>query len=270
MAGAPASNTDALGDASATLMPYDVVLLSCEGEETDSANPPALEAYLNAGGRAFASHFHYSWFSGPKETTQAYTAPADWGDNLATWTAGGGMDNGPIAGVIDATLNGSMSPFPKGVSLQKWRKNVGALGQNGQPAADLSIYSPRYNAVVAPANKPSQPWITSTHNGTDQTMYFSFDTPANATATTAIWVATVLRVRKPCLSDLHVRRATSVDSNLTPGNTKNGGQAPPIRWLREANVDLSPQEKALEFMLFDLSACVIPDTAAPPIGIPIQ
>ena len=30
-----------------------------------------------------------------------------------------------------------------------------------------------------------------------------------------------------------------------------------------ANVDLSPQEKALEFMLFDLAACVTPNGEAP-------
>jgi hypothetical protein len=78
MKGAPPSSSS-LWSSQAQLMPFDILLLSCEGAETDSANPPALESYLNAGGRAFASHFHYAWFSGPIESTQSYTATADWG-----------------------------------------------------------------------------------------------------------------------------------------------------------------------------------------------
>ena len=71
MSGAPTSWT-ALWSTYAQLMPYDIVLLSCEGGETYDANPPALEAYLNAGGRAFGSHFHYAFFSGPLQSSQGY------------------------------------------------------------------------------------------------------------------------------------------------------------------------------------------------------
>ena len=79
MAGAPASYTN-LWATRRSLMPYDIVLLSCEGGETYNANPPALESYLNAGGRAFASHFHYAWFSGPLELAgRATRRRADWG-----------------------------------------------------------------------------------------------------------------------------------------------------------------------------------------------
>ena len=101
-----------------------------------NANPAALETYLNNGGRAFGSHFHYSFFSGPISSLQAYTAPADWGNNLANWSADQGQDNGPIGGVIDTTLNGSTMPFAKGLALQQWLGLVAALGTDGVPAAD--------------------------------------------------------------------------------------------------------------------------------------
>ncbi len=49
MTGAPSSSTS-LWDTQSDLMPYDVVLLSCEGGETYKAIPQSLEDYLNAGG----------------------------------------------------------------------------------------------------------------------------------------------------------------------------------------------------------------------------
>lgn len=257
MPGAPPSHTD-LWASQAQLMPYDLTLLSCEGGETYQANPAALEAYLNAGGRAFASHFHYSWFSGPFATKQAYSAPADWGSHLATWTnPSPPSSSGPIGGVIQTTLNGSTMPFPKGVAFRQWLGVVGALGQGGVPANELSIYDPRYNAQVTPSNTPSQAWIVSDSSGmANQTMYFSFDTPVNppAAAPDSGGPSYCGRV---VFSDLHVAG--------DPITKDDHSMAPPAR----CNLtNLSPQEKALEFMLFDLSSCVIPDTIQPPLQVP--
>jgi hypothetical protein len=249
MPNAPASY-QSLWSTQAQLMPYDIVLLSCEGGETYNANPAALEAYLNVGGRAFGSHYHYAWFSGPIGSGQNYTAPTDWGTNLAAWTANGNSGGNEIGGVIDQTLNGSTAVFPKGQALDKWLGIVGALGQNGEPAGELSIYQPRYNAQVTAANKPSQPWITSS----PWTMYFSFDTPVNPPV--------VNEMKQYCgravFSDLHVAGDPStMDTAPPPGGC--------------ASSELSPQERALEFMLFDLSSCVIPDTLPPPTqGVPPQ
>jgi hypothetical protein len=266
MPGAPVSATN-LWDSQAHLMPYDITLLSCEGAETYSANPSVLEQYLNAGGRVFASHFHYSWFAGVLQKTvdpQTYAPPTDWGSNLASWhpdiyypAADGGINTtGPVGGTIDLTLNGSSAPFPKGQALFQWLGVVNALGQNGVAAQQLSIYQPRFNAVVSSSNTHSQSWITSTGGVANQTMYFSFDTPVNASAPPDGGVPNYCG--RVVFSDLHVAG--------DPSTTDTG---PPPTGCQ--NADLSPQEKALEFMLFDLSSCVIPDTIAPPdAGVVIQ
>ena len=267
MAGAPASYMS-LWDSQADLMPYDIVLLSCEGGETYKANPPALEAYANVGGRVFASHYHYAWFAGPLASGQAsggYAAPGDWGNALATWTANGlngpnaqSMPPKPIAGTIVTTLNGGTQAFPKGVALNQWLGDVNALGTDNVPAGDLAIYAPRYDAQVTANNKPSQPWITYAESATELwTMYFSFDTPINPTTSTTNETGPTYCGRV-VYSDLHVGGNPMTDDSMTPPAGCEDGP-------------LSPQEKALEFMLFDLSACVIPDSETPPTsGIPPQ
>jgi hypothetical protein len=252
MAGAPASPT-ALWSSAAQMMPYDIVLLSCEGAETYNANPPALEMYLNAGGRVFGSHYHYAWFSGPKSSIQSYQAPADWGSNLATWSGLDSMGTDTvIGGDIVTALNAQSGTFAKGVSLQKWLGNVQALGTDSVPATELAIYQARYNAVVAPAQKASQPWITAASGMAGSTLYFSFDTPVNAPANPD--GGAPLYCGRAVFSDLHVSgNPATMDTLPPPGGC--------------ADADLSPQEKALEFMLFDLSSCVVADTVPPPVEI---
>ena len=95
-------------------MQYDVVLLSCECDETYNSNPAVLEQYLNAGGRAFASHYHYAWFAGSASGENVPAPPGDWGSNLATWFPNLSTSTSGAATVVQ-TLNGSTKPFPKGV-----------------------------------------------------------------------------------------------------------------------------------------------------------
>jgi hypothetical protein len=213
-------------------------------------NQAALDSYTKAGGRVFASHFHYAWFnSGP---FGAY--------NLAQWTTGATPITDPskllpgnIDGVIDQTLVGG-GPFPKGVALDKWLGVVGALGTNG----DLPITQAKHNADLSTSNTYSQSWIHSAPTTTpaNATQYFSFNTPVNA----PVGDAGPEYCGRVVFSDLHVGAAAGLSGGDYGGGIGTGGTVP----TGCANRDLSPQEKALEFMLFDLSSCVIPDNQPPP------
>jgi hypothetical protein len=249
LAGAPESfdATAGLWASAGQLMPYDVVMLSCEGGETYDANPTALEAYLTAGGRVLASHYHYAWFAGPLESssTQSYTVPSTWGDNLATWSGGmTGVQATDIGAVIETKLNPSGAPFPEGVALSTWLSDRGAIGTNGVATGELAVFQPRYNAVVTTSNTQSQPWLTSDSASADpgSTLQFSFDTPVAAAG------GTPGHCGRAFYSDLHVS-----GDDTAPLVADNANLPPPMSCAMQA---LSPQEKALEFTLFDLSGCL--------------
>jgi hypothetical protein len=155
-------------------------------------------------------------------------------------------DMGNINGTIVQTLPDG-SPFPKGVALHQWLGTVGALNNDLLPITEA-----RHNADVSVMNKPSQPWIVADQNAMPPgaTQYLSFNTPTDA--------LTSPDAKGYCgrvvFSDLHVGAASGDDPT----------QPVPIE-CRDAK--LSPQEAALEFMLFDLSSCVTPDDTppAPPV-----
>jgi hypothetical protein len=217
------SSSAALWDSASDIDAYDMVLLSCEGMETKNMNQGVLFDYAAAGGRVFASHFHYAWFdSGPFGAA-----------SLATWTAGI-----KLLGKVDTTIETKLpdgKPFPKGEAMDEWLGNVGALTGGQLPVAYAC-----HNADVGVADKASLPWIVDTSSGA--TEYFSFNTPLTA--------APPEQCGRVVYSDIHVGAASS-DHPLKPVPQDC------------ADVDLSPQEKALEFMLFDLAACVTPNGATP-------
>ena len=155
--------------------------------------------------------------------------------------------------------------FPKGQALYEWLGNVGALtGDVDAGTAQLPIAVARGDALVSNANTKSQAWIQSASGVSPvSTQYFSFDMPFNAPLNDAGLPGYCGRV---VFSDLHIGAAA---------NDYNGDTANPAGHTDQLTTpsgcstgDLSPDEKALEFMLFDLSSCVTPVTVAPKPPVP--
>jgi hypothetical protein len=222
-------SNETLWDSAAHLAKYDVVLLSCEGGEGNDTKSAAqkvlMRDYLNSGGRAFATHYHYTWFkNGPTDVA-----------SVANWTT-------PLAGNDDEAATSfavNTDPgFPKGVAFGEWLKNVGA-STNGK---DISLVEVAISIATSnPAT--SQEWV---YNGGgllngSRTKYMSFNTPIGTKAED--------QCGKAVLSDIHIAKGTS-DSAIP---TSCGTSA------------LTAQEKALLFLLMDLSSCVQNDKLPPPI-----
>ncbi|MEP7050034.1 MAG: hypothetical protein ABJB12_06760 [Pseudomonadota bacterium] len=255
-----------LWDSQEHLNEHDVVILSCEGQETTGGTPGKpvdateqgyLMNYANAGGRVFASHYQYAWFN----TGPFATAP----NNIATWSTGQQLvdDTQAVPAVVDATLS-TGAAFPEGAALGQWLGLVGALTNN-----QLPIWYARNN-VQALAAPPSTEWIhldASVPTAASAPQYFSVDTPIGA-ASNAVCGRMVY-------SDLHVtggpgQNAPGVapDYPAAAGTGAMGGGRPGAARAGVvptgcADRPLTPQEEALEFMLFDLSSCLVPIGSPP-------
>jgi hypothetical protein len=147
-------------------------------------------------------------------------------------------DNTPLT----ATIN---QAFPKGAALAKWLVNVGASSMLGQ----MDLVYPRDNIqAVNPA--VATEWISVDNPNFSAApkavQYMSFNAPIGA--------AEDMICGREVYTNVHV---ASVDVNeITPLNAMGFPASCEKR-------DLSPQEKAVAFMLFDLSACVQSESKPP-------
>jgi hypothetical protein len=236
-------NPNCVWNSKANLEAYDIVLLACEGDTFDpdestntttnktTTSKQALHDWLDEGGKVFATHFHYTWFK---------NSPAPEFKTVATWL---GNSSGSDTGLYDLDTS-----FPKGKVFSQWLANVSALTgtqialtgvaesvSTVSAAAQRWIYNPAADPQGGPAN---------------DTKYMSFLTPIGGIPIKQADAGEAIGPQycgKAVFSDLH---AGGSPNGTIPSNCSG----PP----------LSAQLKALEFLFFDLSACVSNDSLPPP------
>jgi hypothetical protein len=213
------------------LSQYDVLMLPCQGTpdgdvDSDSKGTGKATsllgqqelanfiAFANAGGRVYSSHYSYAWmFQNPP-----FNGVANWlGSNGKTTLA-------PDPGTT--TVN---TGFTAGQTLATWLQNVGATTIPGQMLLDTLKQDT--TGVIA----PTQSWLTlnNTTYG-DPVMQFVFDTPIpSATNPTPNQCGRVL------YNEYHVENGSSSPAKYFPTECSAGA--------------MTPQEKLLEYMLFELT-----------------
>jgi hypothetical protein len=232
---APSGTPDAttLWGSPATLAKYDMVLLSCECGEHDETKPAAakqnLYEYAGIGGRVFASHFHYTWGQ-----NSPLAAAAQWMGSASN------PENPPGPFYVDQS-------FPKGAAFAKWLVNVGATTTLG----DVPISQPRTD--VGSVVSPTQRWVYRSAPGTatpEPTMYLNVNAPLG----------------KPV--DDQCGKFVFADMHLYGGDVQPpAGALPDDAFPASCSTELTPEEKALAFLFFDLSSCIQDDTKPPSVPV---
>jgi hypothetical protein len=228
--------------ASKSLSTYDMIINACECHEEAQEKPQTsidnLVAYADSGGRIFNTHYQYYWIDPTQITVTppVATNPA-WQSTAVFVPEQNGTSS--IVGFVDTT-------FPKGDAFSQWLMNVGASSSLDRFPIDQA----RYN--VQSANPPSTRWVSNPNTGDTQTtgpalLHYTFNTP--------VGLPEPAQCGKVLFSDFHV--VSSLTSSPTFPSECDGQP-------------MTPQELALEFMLFDLSACIQVETQPPKPPPPIQ
>ena len=224
---------------------YDLVLLPCastpenvgfgDGEHPEQAVQAARAAvaqYANAGGRVFTTDLSDSWLT---EAGSPFTQVAQWADEA-------NQD------ALDDGLRAFIDPgFPKGKALSDWLAGIGATPQPGE--LNLNETFRRSLAV----NAPTQRWLYTTDPASLQS--FTFNTPLD--------VAPEQQCGRVLYSSFHIAGGSfdipGPDAPTAAGSGPDGNQFPG----NCNSAPLTPQERVLEFMLFDLASCVQVDMQPP-------
>ena len=218
-----------------TINRYDMVLLPCDSRMIKPAAAVAnLVQFTERGGRLFLTDWSDTWL----RDAPGFAPLVSWLPEASH------LGNDYLASVDQS--------FPKGRAFAEWLRVVGAspgaggpagmMGQTGQvPIQDIF----EGGALAAAVQSPAQRWLyTDSPRQTVQS--FTFNTPVS--------VPPARQCGRVIYSNFHVMPDPAAASPVFPGFCQVSA--------------MTPQEKALEFMLFDAAACVQPDTEQPKVFEP--
>lgn len=222
----------------AKMKSYDIILFSCEGAPYARFKPQeamdAVKAYADFGGRLFLSHWHNVWLAGADGTDDQFQKPKDWVD-IATW-----KENKELA--KDTSLRIDEASNPKGTAFASWMERVGGstvrdqilLQNQAEPDEDTgAILSTGRTTCAAIDNDRAERWVYVPADQGGGPQNFQFTTPND--------IAEDQRCGKVVFSDMHVSGIAG--EGVYPDSCGT-------------STELTPQEKALAFMFFDIASCV--------------
>lgn len=219
-------NGGVLWNSTANMLAYDAVLLPCDGvaaDKTTAGNTPYknLIDYVNAGGRAFATHWSFSWLAYPQKyyplVADNWSAVADWTppnikyDAVKRWyTTEQHNTQEPMTNTVNTS-------FPKGGVFSQWLTNVQASSIPGR----MKVHDGRHD--LASIGAKTQSWMTGNDTnyvsavdshrlpGSTYTNLFTFNTPYGA--------APANQCGRVVYSDFHV--STTARTPCPPGGCGN-------------------------------------------------
>jgi hypothetical protein len=202
---------------------YDAVLLACEGEPYPDNKPYPAANEL-------LDYLNQGGRIYASHYQYYWFAPAPGGEGIpplpsvAVWDTEAAMQPS-----VNANIN---TTFPKGRAYYDWLENAGAIASAGllpieQVRHDIDYAVPNISTAWVRVDIPSVEMLT-------------FNTPVGA--------APSAQCGRVVFSDMHVASNDDTGMPFPTGCVTTG---------------LSSQEKALEFMIFDLSSCIQEDNRAP-------
>jgi hypothetical protein len=225
-------NVDTLLDDYAAMQSYDMILMSCEGGD-DRYDPPNLEHRENL--QRYADEggrlFGGHFHNGIIDNREL---PDDYPEFPDVVEFSDDRENiEPLLFTADVNTG-----FDKGSALADWLLEVGGSTTRGQ----IEI-SDSERTVVETLHPSAVSWIDADSSEGQAALYYGFPTPVEGPA-----------CGRMVFTDVHVASGTG-DSGKEVFPSCSG--------------ELSPQQLALAFLIFDLANCVQPSETAPPPPPPV-